>query len=89
MAIQASYTHKGLTAPAAYIRLTRPVFISKTSCRFYAQVFTEASRSTTGEDPLTEFPFDCEYALEGVGNVYNQAYLCLKMLPEYATALDV
>lgn len=86
MALQHSFSFRGLSTTTAYFRITE-VVQSRSRNRNYVHVAVYASAAASAEqEPLDYLVTDTEY--DNAMTVAS-AYTLLKTLPEYAGAVDV
>lgn len=92
MALQQAITYKSVPIPAAYIRVRCPqIDLTKDMMSFSVSVYPSQSAATDDNAlPGVTSPgfVNVPYALTG-GNLFQQAYVYLKTLPEFATAVNV
>lgn len=83
MALSLSTEFKGLPANDCYASLSDGHFnLSKESI-----IFSVAYRAEKGYEPFKWSSFECRHEIKGA-NPFEQAYLYLKTLPEFADATD-
>lgn len=79
-------TASGLTVDAAYCRTALPTLTSKESMRFDLACFNVSPEANP--TPAVVFSFECSYEMDSNKNIFEQAYLHIKSLPEWADAVD-
>lgn len=68
----------------AYVKVSMPAVLPGN-----ARMEFQISYSATAQSaPFLGETKDCEFILEGAGNIFEQAYAHLKALPEFADAAD-
>lgn len=88
MALQKPFTtDHGISLPAAYFRVERPVLVTKTKLDFEVCGYANSS-AADGAAPVFVQGYSCQYDLDGT-NPLKQAYTHLKGLPEFTSAEDV
>lgn len=97
MALQKSLeTRHGFIFPEAYIQVRYAVWTSDSSVdamtpgvNAYADAFANQQARLDGKEPLTRFHVHFQLDLETPGNLLQQTYDSLKLLPELEGAVDV
>lgn len=83
MAFSKDLEFKSLPVTAAHISIYEGNFqLSKESI-----IFSVAFRAVEGSEPFNYASYECRYDINGA-NPFDQAYLFLKGLPEFAGATD-
>lgn len=79
-------TASGLTVDAAYCRVSLPTLISKVAMQFDLACFNVSPEANP--TPAAVFSFECAYEMDSNKNIFEQAYLHVKSLPDWAGAVD-
>jgi hypothetical protein len=92
MALQQALTYKSISLPSAYFRVVRPsVDPGKTTMSFGLWPYPTQDAASDDANMLGAAAVtfnDVAYDVTGA-NIFEQAYVYLKTLPEYANATDV
>lgn len=75
-------TAHGIELVNAYIRVEAIRFIEKNKIAFNACIYADPAKQSVDQLPLS-----CQYYIDA-GNPFEQAYDYMKLLPEFAEAVD-
>lgn len=81
MALKKQKTYKGITIENSYHRVWG-INVKKKSISFGVSV-----HASPEDEMITSESYECDYDIDGE-NPFKQAYLHIKLLPEYSDAID-